>query len=411
MSRRRVVREKIMAPLPSGAAVREFLHNESLGGIALVIAAAVAVLWANLGDSYFDFWHKSLNLSFGGLHLPSDLHGWINDGLMVIFFFVVALEIKRELVTGELNSRSKAALPALAAVGGAALPALIFILIVGTGSDAARGWGIPMATDIAFAVGVLALLGKRVPMGAKVLLLSIAIVDDVLAIGVIAVFYTTDLQPLWLFPAVIAYLVMVHMRRAEVMRIAAYVPFGVIIWLAVLQTGIHATIAGVAIGLLTPATPIRGRQILDEIVHRLHPYTSFFVVPLFALANAGIAFSPEVVNDALTHSLAVAIAVALVFGKLIGISSTIALVSKLGIGRLPSGVKAGHVVGVACLGGIGFTVSLFIAQLSFTNPETTDVAKLGIFTGSIAAATIGLMVLLLAGRSRQSKPGQSGPPT
>ena len=390
-----------MAPLPSGAAMRDFLHNESIGGLALVIAATVAIAWANLGDTYFEVWHTSLDISLGSLHLPTDLHGWINDGLMVLFFFVVALEIKRELVTGELNSRRKAALPALAAFGGAILPALIFVAIVGSGSDASRGWGIPMATDIAFAVGVLSLLGNRVPVGAKVLLLSIAIVDDLIAIAVIAIFYTTELQPLWFIPAVIAYLVMTHMRRAEVTRVAAYVPLGLIIWLAVLQTGIHATIAGVAIGLLTPARPIRGRAVLDEIEHRLHPFTSLLIVPLFALANAGIVFTPAVLNDAFTHSLALAIALGLVVGKLIGISGTIAVVSKLGIGRLPGGVGAGHILGIACLGGIGFTVSLFIAQLSFANPETGDVAKVGIFSGSLVAAVLGASVLLLTTRRKR----------
>lgn len=389
-----------MAPLPSGQAVRDFLRSEAVGGGALVLAAAIAILWANLGDGYFDFWHKGVDLSLGDLHLPGDLHGWINDGLMVLFFFIVALEIKRELVTGELNSRAKASLPALAALGGAVLPALIFLAIVGSGSDEARGWGIPMATDIAFAVGVIALLGDRVPVGAKILLLSIAIVDDVIAIAVIAIFYTDHLSVLWLLPAVIAWLAMAHMRRAEITRISLYVPFGIVIWFAVLQSGIHATIAGVAIGLLTPAEPIRGRDVIDEIEHRLHPFTSLLIVPLFALANAGIAFSSEVVDDALTHSLAVAIAVGLVAGKLIGISGTIALVSRLGIGRLPEGVERRHVLGIACLGGIGFTVSLFIAQLSFLDPETADVAKLGIFTGSFAAALLGLAVLGLGARKR-----------
>lgn len=357
----------------------------------------MAILWANLGDSYFSFWHTGLRLPQDVLRLPEDLHGWINDALMVLFFFIVALEIKRELVTGELNDRRRAALPVLAAFGGAILPALIFLAIVG-GGEGSEGWGIPMATDIAFAVGVLALLGNRVPLGAKILLLSIAIVDDVIAIVVIAVFYTADLQPLWLIVAVFAWLVMVKMRRSGIARIAAYIPLGIVIWLVVMQSGVHATIAGVAIGLLTPAEPIRGRPVLDEIQHSLHPFTSLLIVPLFALANAGIALHSEVLRETFTHSLAVAIAVALIAGKLIGITGTIGLVTRIGLGTLPEGVRRPHVVGVAALAGIGFTVSLFIAQLSFTDPTTVDVAKLGIFTGSITAAVIGVVILGLTSR-------------
>lgn len=390
-------------PLPSRQALGEFLRNESIGGFALVIAAAIAILWANLGDSYFEFWHTGLELSLPHIQLPVDLHGWINDGLMVLFFFVVALEIKRELVTGGLNDRHRAALPVLAALGGAILPALIFLALVGD-DEASRGWGIPMATDIAFAVGVLSLLGSRVPLGAKILLLSIAIVDDVIAIGVIALFYTDGLMPLWLLAAVFAWLGMVGMRRAGVASIAAYVPLGILIWLAVMQSGIHSTVAGVAIGLLTPAKPIQGRPVLDLIEQRLHPITSLLIVPLFALANAGIVFDSGVLRDTVTNSLAVAIGVALVAGKLIGISATIGLVTRLGLGRLPAGVQRRHVFGIAALSGIGFTVSLFIAQLSFTDPTTVDVAKLGIFSGSIVAAVLGSTILLRTSRRESDGP-------
>lgn len=391
-------KSSLRSALASPSAVADFLRSEATGGIALVVAVAVAILWANLGDSYFSFWHTEVPISIGDLRTPGDLQHWINDGLMTLFFFVVALEIKRELAIGELSDRRSASLPVLAAFGGALLPALIFFAIVGSGGEEARGWAIPMATDIAFAVGVLALLGDRVPLGAKVLLLSIAIVDDVIAIVVIAAFYSTDLSLLWLLAAVGAWMAMVGLRRLGVSSIPAYVPFGALIWFATLQSGVHATIAGVAIGLLTPAVPIKGRDVLDEIEHRLHPYSSLLIVPLFALANAGIVFDSQVLSDAVTNSLAIAIVAGLVFGKLLGISGTIALVERLGIGRLPDGVRRAHVWGVAALGGIGFTVSLFITQLSFADPATVDVAKLGIFAGSAVSAVLGVGLLVRASR-------------
>lgn len=394
--------------LPEPNAIADFLRSEATGGVALVIAAAAALVWANASDSYFTFWHTEIPISLGDLRTPGDLQHWVNDGLMTLFFFVVALEIKREVVTGELRERKSAAMPILAAIGGVVAPALIFVAIVGAGAEEARGWAIPMATDIAFAIGILALLGDRVPFGVRILLLSIAIVDDVIAIVVIAIFYSTDLSLLWLLAAVGAWLCMVLARRARVMTIAPYVALGAVIWFATLQSGVHATIAGVVIGLLTPARPLAGRDVLGEVEHALHPYTSVLIVPLFALANAGVAFNSEVVSNALEGSLALAIAAGLIVGKFVGISGTVALVTRLGIGRLPDGLRFDHVLGVAALCGIGFTVSLFITQLSFTDMAVSETAKMGIFGGSAISAVLGI-VLLTASFRRDGRHARAGP--
>jgi NhaA family Na+:H+ antiporter len=321
---------------------------------------------------------------------------------MALFFFVVGLEIKRELVTGELRDPKAAALPALAALGGAIAPAVIFIaLAAGTGD--AKGWGVPMATDIAFAVGILALLGDRVSSGVKLFLLTIAIVDDILAITVIAVFYSDDLSTPWLVAAFAGILAVVAMRRAGIGRVLAYVPVGAFIWVATLESGVHATIAGVVLGLLTPARPVGGRRVLEDLEHRLHPVTSFAVVPLFALANAGIALSGSTLSDAATSRLAWAIGVGLVLGKLLGIAGATVVGLRLGIGRLPEGVRRRDLAGVAALGGVGFTVSLFISELAYEDPRTIDTAKIGIFAGSVVAGLVGAALLMRAGPSPEQR--------
>ena len=385
---------------PPSQVVRAFLGAEATGGAFLVAAVAIAILWANLGGGYFEFWDSSTPASILGLKLPSDLQHWVNDGLMVIFFFLVSLEIKREMVVGELSDRRAAVLPVLAATGGALLPALIYLSITGSGGEIGRGWGIPMATDIAFVVGVLALLGNRVPVGAKILLLGIAIVDDVIAIVVIAVFYTAELHALWLAVAALLLLLMFAMRRVGVNRPLYFVPVGILIWFAMLQSGVHPTIAGVAIGLLTPAGVIRDRDLIGHLEHRIHPWSSLLIVPLFALANAGIAFNGEVLSMTTESSLALAIMIALVAGKLTGIAGTTYVATRIGIARLPTGVSWPQVTGIAALAGIGFTVSLFIAQLSFTDPELVEVAKIGIFAGSLISAALGIVVLLVSTRGR-----------
>lgn len=390
-----MLQRKVLDPL------QEFLHDEAAGGIVLVLAAVVAVIWANssFSGSYESLWGYRLTLGGGSLSVTEDLQHWVNDGLMAIFFFVVGLEIKRELVIGELRDRRAAVLPAVAAVGGVVLPALIFVALAH--GEASSGWGIPMATDIAFAVGVLALLGSRVPAGAKLLLLTIAIVDDIIAITVIAIFYSGGLSIGWLAASVAGLLIVVGLRRMGVHAIWPYVVVGAGVWLATLESGVHATIAGVALGLLTPAGKVSGRDVLSTLEHRLHPYSAFAIVPLFALANAGVDFRGGLLGQATSNSLTWAIAAGLLLGKIIGISAAVGICVRTGLGRLPDGVQAVHVVGVAAVAGIGFTVSLFIAELAYDQDELVQTAKVGIFFGSIAAAVLGAAILLIVGR-RQS---------
>jgi NhaA family Na+:H+ antiporter len=315
---------------------------------------------------------------------------------MAVFFFVVGLEIKRELAVGELSNRRAAALPALAAFGGAAAPALIFTLIA-AGSDAAAGWAIPMATDIAFAVGVLALLGDRVSAGVKLLVLAIAVVDDIIAIAVIAVFYADAVEAGWLIAALALLALAYAMRRAGVTRVAPYVPVGIAVWVATLESGVHATIAGVALGLLTPAGRVGGRAVLEELEHRLHPLSAFVAVPLFALANAGVYLGGGALGDAASSRVAWAIAIGLVTGKLAGIAASVFGGIRAGVGILPADVGRRAVWGVAAVGGIGFTVSLFIAGLAFDDPGLQGQAKVGIFAGSIVSGALGAALLARAG--------------
>lgn len=385
----------------------DFLQDESAGGIALLAAAIIALIWANspADASYFDLWHTQVTIGIGDASITEDLQHWVNDGLMAIFFFVVGLEIKRELVTGELRDRRTAILPALAAVGGVALPAIIFVAVTSGAAPEAKGWAIPAATDIAFAVGVLTLLGDRVSSGAKLFLLTIAIVDDIVAIVIIAAFYSTGISIAWLAGAVAALAAVVVMRRLGVTRIVAYVPIGLVAWLAMFESGVHATIAGVALGLLTPARPVRGREVLRDLEHALHPLSAFVVVPLFALANAGVNFGGGILGDAMSSTLAWAIVAGLVVGKLIGISGATFAAMKGGVGTLPEGVPGRQVGGLAALGGIGFTVSLFIAGLAFEeHPDLTDVAKIGIFAGSLISGVLGTLMLI---RMRDAKKPQA----
>ncbi len=378
--------------------LKDFLHDEAAGGVVLVAAAVAAVIWANSPFSgfYGSFWHQELTLGWGRAAITEDLQHWINDGLMAVFFFVVGLEIKRELVTGELRGPRAALLPAIAAFGGVLLPATIFLALAR--GPAADGWGIPMATDIAFAVGVLALLGRRVPAGAKLLLLTVAIVDDIIAIVVIAVFYTDTVYAGWLAGAVAGLGLVVVLRRLGVHAIWPYVVVGFVVWLCTLESGVHATIAGVALGLLTPTGNIGGRNVLETLEHRLHPYSAFLVVPLFALANAGVDFRGGLFAQAMSSTLTWAITLGLVLGKVLGISAAVWLCVRTGLGRLPVGVRPLHVVGVAAVAGIGFTVSLFIADLAYADAAMVQTAKVGIFAGSIIAALLGAVIMLIAGR-------------
>jgi len=385
--------------------LREFLHDEAAGGIVLLMATVAALVWANSGaaDGYDLLWHSKLTVGTGPEAVTQDLRHWVNDGLMVLFFFVVGLEVKRELAIGELHDRRAAALPALAALGGVVLPALLFLVVVG-GGPGARGWGIPMATDIAFAVGVLAVLGSRIPAGAKLFLLSVAIVDDIIAVAVIAVAYIDTVEFGWLLAAVGGLVVVVVMRAAGVSAVLPYLPVGLFVWYSTLNSGVHATIAGVALGLLTPACPVDGRRVLDEIQHALHPITAFTIVPLFALANAGVDLRGGVLHDAADSRLTWAVLVGLLLGKIVGIGGAAWLALRLRIGVLPNDVPMRLVWGLAALGGIGFTISLFITDLAYADEALITQAKVGIFAASALAAAIGTTLLLTLSR------GLAGPP-
>ncbi|HEY8547938.1 MAG TPA: Na+/H+ antiporter NhaA [Acidimicrobiales bacterium] len=421
-------------------AVRRFLDTESAGGIALVAAALVALVWANSPwrDTYETFWHNPVTLRVGSFGIADDLRHVVNDGLMALFFVVVALEIKRELVTGDLRSPRVAALPAVAALGGMVVPAAIYLAVNPSG-DASQGWGIPMATDIAFALGVLALLGSRVPSGLKVFLLSLAIVDDIGAIVVIAVFYTDRLDATALAVALGAVAAAVALRWARVWWHPAYVALGIVCWLATYEAGVHATLAGVAFGLLAPARPIAPVEVArrwaadlsdeptagelrqmttlanetvsvaDRVQHNLHPLTSYVVVPIFALANAGVEVTTDAFSPSGAAGVAAGVAVGLVVGKVVGITAASALAVRLRLGSLPPGASWSQLVGVAAVAGIGFTVSLFITGLAFDDPHLQDAARLAVLGASLVASGLGALFLLRAKGPAEPEAGTGSP--
>jgi Na+:H+ antiporter, NhaA family len=419
--------------------VQRFLYIEASGGLLLVAAAVVALVWANSPWSagYHQLWATELTIDLGGHAITEDLRHWINDGLMTLFFFVIGLEIKQELTNGQLTRPRDAAIPAAGALGGMMVPALLF-LAFNLGGDGAAGWGIPMATDVAFAIGVLALLGSRVPVELKVLLLGLAIVDDVGAIIVIAVFYSDGLDPQWGAAAAAGLLAVWVLRRGGVRYLPVYVGLGIGIWLATFESGIHATIAGVALGLLTPARAflpeVDADRIADElsadlavtaaevrdisfrvresipVTERtqdlLHPWTSYLIVPLFALANAGVTITGDSLGDAATSPVALGVVVGLVVGKLVGVAGAIALAVRLGIGRLPRGITTRHIIGMAAVAGIGFTVSIFVAGLAFTDPVLSNQATIGVLAASVLAAGAGAAILLTGGTRQTVTAGE-----
>ena len=406
-----------------------FLHIEAAGGILLVAATVVALVWANSPwqGSYDSLWSTTIGLDIGSYRFEEDLAHVVNDLFMALFFFVVGMEIKRELVVGELRDRRAVALPAMAALGGMVVPAVIYAAF-NAGGDGAAGWGIPMATDIAFALGIVALLGTRVPTSVKVLLLTLAIVDDIGAIAVIAIFYSDGLRPAMLPVAAAIAVLVAMMHRAEVIYAPLIVLASIGLWFVVYESGVHATIAGVVLGLLTPARPAQTALEADEIVDllenrddlradevratarlisgsvsacdrmidALHPWTSFVIVPVFALANAGIQLTADAFAD--PSDVLVGVAVALVVGKLVGVTAFSWLAVRFGLGRLPAGAGWRHIAGVGAVAGIGFTVSLFITGLAFDTDTLQDNAKIGILIASISAAIIGATIFLLADR-------------
>jgi NhaA family Na+:H+ antiporter len=387
-------------------ALRDFMKLESASGILLVIAGVLAMLAANtpLSDLYQAFLQTPIKLQVGAFKLDKTLLIWINDLLMAIFFLLIGLEIKREIVAGELSDRSKVALPAIAAIGGMLVPAAIYAALNANDPIGSRGWAIPSATDIAFALGVLSLFGNRVPVGLKVFLMTLAVLDDLGAIVIIALFYTSDLSVEALMGAGVAIVALFVLNRTGVTRIAAYILVGSALWVFVLKSGVHATLAGVVTALFVPTSdPAHpDHPPSSRLEHSLHPWVAFGILPIFAFANAGVnlaGMSPRNLLD----PIPLGIMLGLFVGKQVGVFTFSWVAVKTGLARLPSGVNFAHVYGAAILCGIGFTMSLFIGMLAFENTSTGEVVvidRIGILAGTLLSAVMGSLVLhwVLPGR-------------
>ena len=421
------------------APIQTFIHTEEIGAIALLAAAAAALVWANSpwSDSYFDFWHIYISFDIHIFAISENLGHLVNEGLMAVFFFVVGLEIKRELLHGELSSVRKATIPFVAAVGGMAAPALIFVLFNRSG-EGAVGWGIPMATDIAFALGVLALLGRRVPAELRVFLLGLAVVDDLGAIAIIAAFYTDTIHWANLGLGVALFLVIAGCLRIGIRSLGFYLILCVIMWQFFLESGIHATLAGVLVAAIIPTEPRLRRKdyapAVENLLHDfrlamknndeekaqttveqiesisrgtegpmerlesiVHPWVSFVILPLFALANAGVVLTSGALSGALGSPITLGVAIGLLVGNPLGVLGMTWLAVRIGLGQLPSGVTWRHVLGAGFLAGIGFTVAIFIAGIAFDDPVLVDQAKIGIFGASLIAGIVGYLFLRFAG--------------
>ncbi len=422
--------DRVIEPL------RRFLHIEAASGVVLLVCAVIALVWANSGasDTYFHILHTPIFVGIGEFQLNMTLHHWINDALMTIFFFVVGLEIKREFVSGELNDPKRAALPLAAALGGMVAPAAIYLLFQ-YGEAGERGWGIPMATDIAFVVGVMALLGPRVPHGLRVMLLTLAIADDIGAVIVIAIGYTDDLSMLPLVLGFMGFGFCMLLNYAGVRNVWIYTFIGGLIWCAFLASGVHSTIAGVILGLITPAYPWLGQRPFSDSIEKikdflqgegwsdhheapndalqqleitaretrspllrleraLHPWSAFLIMPLFALANAGVVLK----MDAFAHPVQMAVFCGLTLGKPIGVMAISWIFVKLGVARLPTGATWRMMLGAGCLAGIGFTMALFVAGLAVSG-DLLDPAKIGIFSASLISGILGYIILATSKRA------------
>lgn len=438
----RTVPRRVVRPL------REFARWEASGGLVMLAATIVALAWANAdSESYERLFTTGLDVAFGGTAIGMDLRHVINDGLMTLFFLLIGLEVKRELSVGELSTRRAAALPLFAALGGLVVPALVYLAIAaGAGGAAADGWGIPIATDTAFALGVLALLARRAPPALTALLLGVAVIDDLGAMAVMTLFYSDGPDPLWLAAAAASIAAMPVMARAHVRMLLPYIVAGGVAWACALAAGMHPTIVGVVVGLLTPARPFQPRigvareagavaaeilggserreadakpwrrlahltreaiSPLNRIEHALLPWTSMVVVPVFALANAGIVLDGASLQAAADSRVTLGIVAGLVVGKPLGLVLGAALAVRLGLSRRPPGVGWVHLAGLGGIAGIGFTISLFVTSLAFDDPALLAAAKVGIMAGSIVAALAGGGVLLAAhlrGRARAAAP-------
>jgi len=441
--------ERVLAPL------REFTGSSAAGGIVLLVAAVIALVWSNspFADSYFALWQTHMVVRLGDIAIDLSVGHWINDGLMAVFFLVVGLEIKRELLVGELASPRRALLPVAAAIGGAAVPALIFLAIAGGTGEGARGWGVPMATDIAFALGVLALLGSRVPLGLRIFVTALAIADDLLAVLVIAVFYSGELSLPALAAAGVVLGVLVAANRLGVSRPGFYALLGAALWVAVLQSGVHATVAGVLLAMTVPARQRveperfvpRARELVTDyeratghsihhrhaalwelqaateqaqapmlrIEHALAPWIAFGVVPIFALANAGVRIDLAAAGRLVSEPVVLGVALGLLVGKQVGITALAWLVVRSGLASLPNGVDWLQIYGAAWVCGIGFTMSLFIADLAYGSSEALELAKIGILGASVVAGLGGYVLLRAASArgDRTSRRGEVSEPT
>jgi NhaA family Na+:H+ antiporter len=375
---------------------REFLDGEAAGGIVLMAAAALALIVANspLAETYFSVLHAYLG--------PLSVSHWINDGLMAVFFLLVGLEIKREMLDGQLSTWPRRALPGIAAAGGMVVPALVYVAINRNDAAALSGWAIPTATDIAFALGVLSLLGSRVPASLKVFLTALAIIDDLGAVIIIAIFYTSGLSLAYLGAAFAVIAALVVLNRMRVMTLLPYLVLGAVLWVLVLKSGVHATLAGVALALTIPLVRSAGtahdaeHSPLHRLEHGLHKLVPFLVIPIFGFANAGVSLA-GISLGALVEPLTLGVAAGLVIGKLVGVLGSSALAIRLGFADMPAHANWSHMVGISLLCGIGFTMSLFIGLLAFAgNVDLQDAVKVGILAGSFIAALLGAAVLLLA---------------
>ncbi|QTE29473.1 Na+/H+ antiporter NhaA [Pengzhenrongella sicca] len=428
---------------PTSPAVTRFLANEASGAMLLLAATVTALVWANSpwATSYEDLWHTVAGFRIGSLGLEMDLHAWVNDAAMAVFFLVVGLEINREVTSGELRDRHSIAAPALGAIGGLTVPALIYVAF-NHGGASSHGWGVVMSTDTAFLVGILALFGPRCPDRLRLFLLTLAIVDDIGAISVMAIFYTDDVDGAGLVVAAALVLAFLALRWLGVWQLLPYGVVGIALWLAVYTSGVHATLAGVLVGLLLPSRPARQEEIdrlsrftrrlqeettaerehlaelaaratvppSDRLQRLLHPWSAFVVVPVFGLANAGVSLDAESLRTAASSPVTIGVAVALVAGNAIGVFGGAAIAIRTGLGLLPGRVRYGHLLGGAMLAGIGFTISLFIAELAFTDPDLQEQAKIGILAGSLTAAVLGTIALRVLGeRLPLCTPGEDLP--
>ena len=375
--------------------IQDFMRLETSGGIILMIAAVFAMIIANtpLATAYDAILGTYIKVGIGSFEIAKPAILWINDGLMAIFFFLVGLEIKREVLVGELSSFDKAILPIMAAIGGMAVPGLIFAIINWGTPENLNGWAIPTATDIAFALGILALIGSRAPVALKIFLLAIAIIDDLGAIVIIAVFYTSELSTNALTISMLGFAAAVALNRMGVQRTAPYLLVGIVMWVFVLKSGVHATLAGVLIALTIPLKSKDGDDaLLYKMEHGLHPWVAFLILPVFAFANAGVNFTGIGIDD-LLQPLTLGIALGLFLGKQIGVFLATWIGVKSGIARLPENVTWRHVYGVACLTGVGFTMSLFIGSLAFGAADEMNAVRLGVVLGSVLSGLFGYVLL------------------